>query len=247
MPRRSMHDSLPVHLTSQEFLPAKHNHHSATWEPPPQFTIDHHQHLTHGTAGKHNCPATLHMSPLWYNTSARLELATIRQVFISGLQFIGCTGNTFSSVEELVLENSIFQQGEYTHGTLLFLHDIGRASIVASNSLECTGDKDLKLLQLTTLTSESSTISSNGIPHGTITLCIRLMLPSRSRPYLAIGQGGQLLPQRNWLQSIIKYYLFIAASYWAIMDIPAPLSCFSRGFARPTSRYAQAWYRRSLF
>ena len=33
------------------------------------------------------------------------------------------------------------------------------------------------------------------------------------RPYLAIGQGGQLPPQRNWLQSIIKYYLFIAASY----------------------------------
>ena len=34
-----------------------------------------------------------------------------------------------------------------------------------------------------------------------------------TRPYLAIGQGGQLPPQRNWLQSIIKYYLFIAASY----------------------------------
>ena len=34
-----------------------------------------------------------------------------------------------------------------------------------------------------------------------------------SRPYLAIGQGGQLPPQRNWLQSIINYYLFIAGSY----------------------------------
>ena len=50
-----------------------------------------------------------------------------------------------------------------------------------------------------------------------------------ARPYLAIGQGGQLPRKRNWLQSIIKYYLFIAASYWAIMN------CFSRGFARPTS------------
>ena len=51
-----------------------------------------------------------------------------------------------------------------------------------------------------------------------------------------MGRGGQLPPRlENWLQSIIKYYLFIAASYWAIMNLPAPLSCFSRGFARPTS------------
>ena len=37
--------------------------------------------------------------------------------------------------------------------------------------------------------------------------------PALPRQYLAMGQGGQLPPQRNWLQSIIKYYLFIAASY----------------------------------
>jgi len=55
------------------------------------------------------------------------------------------------------------------------------------------------------------------------------------RPYPSYGAGGQLPPQR-------KYYLFIAASYWAIMD------CFSWGFARPTSaRYSQVWYHRSLF
>ena len=64
--------------------------------------------------------------------------------------------------------------------------------------------------------------------HSTFLLCTALPMP-----YLAMGQGGQLPPRLgNWLQSIIKYYLFIAASYWAIMDLPAPLSCFSRGFAR---------------
>jgi len=42
----------------------------------------------------------------------------------------------------------------------------------------------------------------------TFVLCTAL-----PRPYLVTGQGGQLPPQRNWLQSIIKYYLFIAASY----------------------------------
>jgi len=37
---------------------------------------------------------------------------------------------------------------------------------------------------------------------------------SCTRPYLAMGQGGGQLPhQRNWVQSIIIYYLFIAASY----------------------------------
>ena len=35
-----------------------------------------------------------------------------------------------------------------------------------------------------------------------------------------------------------KYYLFITSSYWAIIDLPAPLSCFSRGFARLTSSLA---------
>jgi len=38
------------------------------------------------------------------------------------------------------------------------------------------------------------------------------LCPRFTRPYLAIGQGGQLHPQRNWLQSIIKYHLFTAAS-----------------------------------
>jgi len=42
----------------------------------------------------------------------------------------------------------------------------------------------------------------------TFVLCTAL-----PRQYLSLGQGGQLPPQRNWLQSIIKYYLFIAASY----------------------------------
>ena len=43
----------------------------------------------------------------------------------------------------------------------------------------------------------------------TFVLCTAL-----PRPYLAMGQGGQLPPRLgNWLQSIIKYYLFIAASY----------------------------------
>ena len=49
-------------------------------------------------------------------------------------------------------------------------------------------------------------------------------LGSLPRPYLAMGQGGQLPPRLgNWLESIIKYYLFIAASYWAIMDCPTEL------------------------
>ena len=70
----------------------------------------------------------------------------------------------------------------------------------------------------------------------TFVLCTAL-----PRPYLAMGQGGQLPPRLgNWLQSIIKYSLFVAASYWAIMDLPAPLSCFSRGFARPTSILANS-------
>ena len=70
----------------------------------------------------------------------------------------------------------------------------------------------------------------------TFVLCTAL-----PRLYLAMGQGGQLPPRLgNWLQSIIKYYLFIAASYWAIIDLPASLSCFSQGFACPTSSLANS-------
>ena len=65
-------------------------------------------------------------------SSARLQLTTITEVYISGLQFIGCTGNTLTSVEEFVLENVIFQQGEYSYGTLLTLREVIEASIVAS-------------------------------------------------------------------------------------------------------------------
>ena len=65
-------------------------------------------------------------------TSARLQLATITEVYISGFQLIGCTRNTMTSVEQFVLEDAIFQQGEYSYGTLLTLHEVTRASIVAS-------------------------------------------------------------------------------------------------------------------
>ena len=65
-------------------------------------------------------------------SSARLQLTTITEVYISGLQFIGCTGNALTSVEQFVLEDSIFQQGEYSYGTLLTLREVIEASIVAS-------------------------------------------------------------------------------------------------------------------
>ena len=66
------------------------------------------------------------------SSSARFELATITEVFVSGLQFTGCTGNTLTSVEEFVLEDSTFQQGEYSYGTLLTLREMTDALIVAS-------------------------------------------------------------------------------------------------------------------
>ena len=66
------------------------------------------------------------------SSSARFELATITEVFVSGLQFIGCTGNTLTSVEEFVLEDSTFQQGEYSYRTLLTLREMTDALIVAS-------------------------------------------------------------------------------------------------------------------
>ena len=65
-------------------------------------------------------------------TSARLQLTTISEVYISGLQFIGCARNTLTSVKELVLEDSIIQQGEYSYGTLLTLREVTEASIVAT-------------------------------------------------------------------------------------------------------------------
>ena len=58
------------------------------------------------------------------SSSARFELATITEVFVNGLQFTGCTGNTLTSVEEFVLEDSTFQQGEYSYGTLLTLREM---------------------------------------------------------------------------------------------------------------------------
>jgi len=53
-------------------------------------------------------------------------------LYISGLHFTGCTLNTFTSVNNFVLENCILQQGQYRYEPLLDVRGITEVQIVAS-------------------------------------------------------------------------------------------------------------------
>jgi len=61
-----------------------------------------------------------------------LEWTMVRTLYISGLHFTGCTLNTFTSVEDFVLENCILQQGQYRYEPLLDVRGIAEVQIVAS-------------------------------------------------------------------------------------------------------------------
>jgi len=74
---------------------------------------------------------TFHTRVLCEN-SVSLEWTMVGTLYISGLHFTGCTLNTFTSVNNFVLENCILQQGQYRYEPLLDVRGITEVQIVAS-------------------------------------------------------------------------------------------------------------------
>ena len=63
------------------------------------------------------------------DSRARFNIEVVNKVFINGLSFIGCGDNTFSKVDQIVIEDSTFHGTEYS-STALVLNGITSASII---------------------------------------------------------------------------------------------------------------------
>ena len=52
------------------------------------------------------------------DSQAKFTIEAVNKVFINGLSFIGCRGNTFSKVDQLTLEDTIFHGTGYSSTAL---------------------------------------------------------------------------------------------------------------------------------
>ena len=71
---------------------------------------------------------------------AKFELVGVSNVYMSGLKFIGCTGNRVESVDQFTLEDSSFVGQEDINGTALELNETS-ANLVQTSFNSNKGDK----------------------------------------------------------------------------------------------------------
>ena len=76
----------------------------------------------------------------YHNSNARFKFVGISSVYISGLKFVGCTGNRFESVDQFTLEDSSFVGQEDITGTALELVETS-ANLVQSSFNDNKGEK----------------------------------------------------------------------------------------------------------
>ena len=179
--------------------------------------------------------------------SARFVVNETKIVSIKQLHFIGCGGNTVNTVEELLVEDTIFQgvEGE-GRGTALVLADVTFAKISESSFISCTPDiyslrkfvRDQDLLYYLII-NDLRDLSAGG---ALLTTSSNVLVTDTNFIHNTAELGGVLLAYQSSITITQCTYSYNRANFGGVMfTVESSVTIEDSTFSNNAAEYVRQW------